>query len=124
MTDKTEDLKSPGGTYTATLTFAIGDKTGTEYNTSMSAAGGSFGVNVWRVRPGKPAELIITKPGCHGALFVVHRKLWFYWNTADKPLGKQWFCVVFLPKSAYRAAAVACACPVRLCSRAANCCGG
>jgi hypothetical protein len=89
MTDKTEDLKSPGGSYTATPTFAIGDKTGTEYNTSMSAAGGSFGINVWRIRPGKPAELIITKPGCHGTLMVVHRKLWFYWNTADKPLGKQ-----------------------------------
>lgn len=89
MTDVTEDLKSPGGTYTATITFAVGDKTGTEYNTSMSAEGGSFGVNVWRVRPGKPAELIITKPGCHGALMVVHKKLWFYWNTADKPLGRQ-----------------------------------
>jgi hypothetical protein len=89
MAETTEDLKSPGGTYTATLTFAVGDKTGTEYNTSMSAEGGAFGINVWRVRPGKPAELIITKPGCHGALFVIHRKLWFYWNTADKPLGKQ-----------------------------------
>jgi hypothetical protein len=88
MTDKTEDLKSPGGSYTATPTFAIGDKTGAEYNTSMSAAGGSFGINVWRIRPGKPAELIITKPGCHGTLMVVHRKLWFYWNTADRP-GRQ-----------------------------------
>jgi len=89
MAEVTEDLKSPGGSYTATPTFATGDKTGTEYNTSMSAAGGSFGINVWRVRPGKPAELIITKAGCHGTLMVVHRKLWFYWNTADKPLGKQ-----------------------------------
>ena len=89
MAEVTEDVKSPGGTYTATITFAVGDKTGTEYNTSMSAEGGSFGVNVWRVRPGKPAELIITKPGCHGALWVVQKKLWFYWNTADKPLGKQ-----------------------------------
>lgn len=89
MAEITEDVKSPGGTYTATLTFAVGDKTGTEYNTSMSAEGGSFGINVWRIRPGKKAELIITKPGCHGALWVVHKKLWFYWNTADKPLGKQ-----------------------------------
>lgn len=89
MAEKTEDLKSPGGSYTATPTFAIGDKTGAEYNTSMSAQGGAFGINVWRVPPGKPAELIITKPGCHGTLMVIHRKLWFYWNTADKPLGKQ-----------------------------------
>ena len=89
MTDVTEDLKSRGGSYTATPTFAVGDKTGTEYNTSMSAEGGSFGINVWRVRPGKPAELIITRAGCHGTLMVVHRKLWFYWNTADKPLGRQ-----------------------------------
>jgi len=89
MAEKTEDLKSPGGSYTATPTFAIGDKTGAEYNTSMSAQGGAFGINVWRVPKGKPAELIITKPGCHGTLMVIHRKLWFYWNTADKPLGKQ-----------------------------------
>ena len=89
MTDTTEDVKSPGGSYTATPTFAVGDKTGTEYNTSMSAEGGSFGINVWKIRPGKPAELIITKPGCHGTLMVVNRKLWFYWNTDSKPLGKQ-----------------------------------
>jgi hypothetical protein len=75
-----------GGNYTGTRTEACVDKTGALYMTSMGSPNGGtgFGINLWRIPPNKPAQLLMNFPGDHGSLHILNKQLVFVRNGANR----------------------------------------
>ena len=75
-------LEIPGDTYTATPTFVARDARGKFFVTSMSrlVPNGPFGIRLWMIDQGKPAQQLFFFEGDHGALTMLGQELWFVHN--------------------------------------------
>jgi hypothetical protein len=77
-------LEIPGDTYTATPTFVARDAKGKFFVTSMSrlVPNGPFGIRLWMIDQGKPAQQLMFFEGDHGALAMLGQELWFVHNRS------------------------------------------
>jgi hypothetical protein len=82
------ELKLPGGTYTATQTFVQVDKAGQWFATSMSAYGiisKKFAIHLWfRPSMDKPWQLLQAHEDAHGNITVIGNELYFIVNRMNK----------------------------------------